>query len=288
MTKVAFMGLGIMGQGMAGNLLAKGFEVTVYNRTRAKAEPLAAQGASIAETPRQAAQNADVIFSMVGDDDASRTIWLGADGALAGAKSGAVLVESSTLTPEWIRELAEESTKHGCKLIDSPVTGSKEAAATAQLVLFIGGDAAVIEQIRPVLEAISRKSVHLGPVGAGATWKLINNMMIATQLAVLAEGLGLAESAGLDMEQVFQLVPTAASASPIVQGKLPRIMDRNYDNADFALKWMEKDARYAVALGEAFGVPLKTVQAAVEVLQTAGEKGLGEMDLAAVAEAYRK
>ncbi|MBZ0283035.1 MAG: NAD(P)-dependent oxidoreductase [Anaerolineae bacterium] len=288
MTKVTLMGLGIMGQGMAGNLLQKGFEITLYNRTSSKAEPFAAQGATIAKTPRQAATGTEVILSMVGDDNASREVWLGDEGALAGVQSGAILIECSTLTPAWIHELADLAIERGCKFLDSPVAGSKEAAANAQLALLIGGETDTIEQARPVLEAISRRIVHLGPTGAGATWKLINNMMMAVQLAALSEGLALAEAAQLDMEQIIPLILNGASASMIVQGKLPRILERRYDDTDFALKWMQKDARYAAELADSLGLSLKTVPAAVEVFQMARDKGLDDMDFAAVAEAFRE
>lgn len=287
MQSIAVLGLGIMGTGIAGNLLKHGYPLTVWNRTRAKAEPFAKRGAAIADTPRQAAENADVVISMVGDDSASREVWLGDQGALAGTKPGAVLIECSTLSPDWIRELARHVTERGCKFLDSPVAGSKQAAANAQLVLFVGGEADTLEQVRPILEAISRQINHLGANGAGATWKLINNMLTAAQIAALAEGLALAEANGLNMEQVVPLLLNGAFTSPVVQAKLPRMMERRYDDTDFSLKWLHKDARYADTMARASGVPLKTVEAAIEVLQRALDKGLGDEDFAAVAEALR-
>jgi 3-hydroxyisobutyrate dehydrogenase len=140
MQRVAILGLGIMGGGMAANWLAKGFEVSVWNRTAAKAQALAGKGAKVAATPREAATGADFIFAMVADDDASRSVWLGNDGALAGAKSGAIGVESSTLTPEWIRELARQAQAKGVGFLDAPVGGSRPAAASGELRFFVGGD----------------------------------------------------------------------------------------------------------------------------------------------------
>ncbi|MFN8372915.1 MAG: NAD(P)-dependent oxidoreductase [Anaerolineae bacterium] len=284
MQRVAMLGLGIMGSGMADNFLAKGFPLTVYNRTRGKAEPFAAKGARVADTPRQAAEDADIIFAMIGDDEASRELWLGENGALAGAKPGTVLVECSTLTPDWVRELAQQAQAQGCEMLDAPVTGSKAAAANAQLVLFVGGDAATIEKVRPALEAISRKISHLGPIGAGATWKLINNMMTAVHLAALAEGVRLAEKAGLDMEQVRELILNSPSNSPVVNMKLPRLLERRFDNTDFSLRWMHKDIRYALALAEQFRVDVKTVVAAQRAYEQAAEKGLDDMDFSSVIE----
>lgn len=287
MQRVALLGLGIMGSGMAANWLSKGFTLAVYNRTRSKAEPFAAQGARVAATPRQAAEDADVIAAMVGDDPASRAVWLGDDGALAGAKPGAILVECSTLTPDWVRELAGLAQARGCQFLDAPVTGSKAAAAGGQLNLFVGGEATTLEKARRALEAISRQINHLGPVAAGATWKLINNMMTAVSLAVISEGLALAERAGFDPQQIAPLILSGPASSPVAQGKMPRLTERRYDDTDFSVRWMRKDMRYALALAEQFGVTLSTVAGAVEVYQKASDKGLDDLDFAAVIEAVR-
>jgi 3-hydroxyisobutyrate dehydrogenase len=273
---------------MAANFLKKGFSLAVYNRTRSKAEPFGAQGAHVAGTPRQAAEDAQIIVAMVGDDAASRAVWLGRDGALAGAQPGAVLVECSTLSPDWVRELAEQARARGCGFLDAPVTGSRAAAAGGQLNLFVGGDAATLEKARPALEAISKQINHLGPVGTGATWKLIVNMMTATHMAVLAEGLALAEKAGFDIDQIAPLILNGPSGSPVVHMKMPRLTGRRYDDTDFSLRWMLKDVRYALALAEQCGLRLPTVEATAEVYWRADEKGLADLDFAAVAEALRQ
>jgi 3-hydroxyisobutyrate dehydrogenase len=288
MQRVAILGLGLMGSGMAANWASKGFPLSVYNRTRSKAEPLAALGAQVADTPRQAAQGADIIVAMVGDDPASRAVWLGDDGALAGAQPGAVLVECSTLTPDWVLELAERARAQGCDFLDAPVTGSKAAAAGGQLNLFVGGEAATLDKARPALEAISRQINHLGPVGTGATWKLIVNMMTAAHLAVLADGLALAEKSGFDLQQIAPLILNGPSGSPVVQMKMPRVAERRYDDTDFSLRWMLKDVRYALALAEKCGLHLKTAEATAAVYEQASEKGLSDMDFAAAAEALRE
>src|SRR6202453_75166 len=241
MQRVAILGLGIMGGGMAANWLAKGFEVAVWNRTAAKAQTLAGKGARVAATPREAATGADFVFAMVADDDASRSVWLGADGALAGAKSGAIGVESSTLTPDWIRELA-----------------------------------------RPALAAVGAKMDLLGPLGAGATWKLINNQLAAGQIAALAEALEVAKKAGFRDEQISELILGGAPASPIVKLKLPRMLARDFEPADFALNLMLKDARYAAALAQSLGAPAGMIEGAARAFARAGAKGLGAKDIAAV------
>ncbi len=161
-TRVAVLGLGLMGGGMARRLLAAGFSVAVFNRSRAKADALAAAGAQVASTPRAAAAGANVILSMVADDTAARTVWLAPDGALAGAPRGAIAIDSSTVTPGWIRELAAASAGAGLGLLDAPVTGSRSHAAAGELTFLVGGDAAVLERARPVLAAMGEQ---LGRVG---------------------------------------------------------------------------------------------------------------------------
>ncbi len=155
MQRIALLGVGTMGAGMAANWLKKGFPLTMWNRTPARAAPFAAKGATIAATPREAAEGADIIVAMVADDDASRDVWLGPSGALENAKPGAILIESSTLTPDWVRELAGKAEERGCRFLDAPVGGSRTAAAAGQLVLFVGGDAETLEAARPALEAVA-------------------------------------------------------------------------------------------------------------------------------------
>lgn len=284
--RVTVLGLGIMGGGMAANLLRAGHTLTVYNRTASRAGGLVKDGARLAETPRDAAEGADVIISMVGDDAASRAVWLGTAGALAGA-DGAVLVECSTLSPGWVRELAELAAQRDLAFLDAPVTGSKEAAEGGTLKLLVGGDATALERAREALDAVSSEIVHLGPSGSGATFKLINNLMGCVQIAALAEGLALAERAGLDMQRTVDLLLAGAPASPMVKGKAPRMLARDYDDTHFALRWMHKDATYALDAAAEHGAIMPTLAAARELYQLAHQQGYGEHDFAAVIEPLR-
>ena len=283
MQRVALLGLGVMGAGMAANWLAKGFGLTVWNRTRARTQALADKGARVATTPREAAAGADCVFAMVADDAASRAVWLGDDGALAGAKTGAVVVESSTLTPDWVRELAGHARAKGCAFLDAPVGGSRQAAASGELRFFVGGDAATLDKARPALIAIGSKIDLLGPAGAGATWKLINNQLIAAQVAALGEALDVARKAGFRPVQISSLILNGAASSPIVKMKLPSMLNGDYDEPDFALSLMLKDARYAAALAQSLGAPADLVSSAVKAFARAEAKGLGAKDIAAVA-----
>ena len=175
MQRVALLGLGTMGVGMAANWLAKGFALSVWNRTPANARALAAKGARAAATPRETAEGADFVFAMVADDAASRSVWLGENGALAGAKTGAIVIKSSTLTPDWVRELGGRAREKGLGFLDAPVGGSRQAAASGELRFFVGGEPATFEAARPALAAVGGQMDLLGPVGAGATWKLVNH-----------------------------------------------------------------------------------------------------------------
>ncbi len=182
-------------------------------------------------------------------------------------------------------ELAAHAREKGCGFLDAPVGGSRAAAASGALVFFIGGDGATLEAARPALAAVGGKINALGPVGAGATWKLINNQLIAAQTAALAQATNLARKAGFNPEQISALILNGAGASPIVQAKLPSMLDRHFDQTDFALRLMLKDARYAVELARTVGVASEMTVAAEAVFARAEAKGLGEKDFAAVAAA---
>src|ERR1700730_5683104 len=200
MTKVAFIGLGRMGHGMAGRYLDAGFTVVVWNRSKAKAEDLIARGARWATSPRDAAEDADAVVTMVADDAASRAVWLGNDGAAATMKPGTLAIECSTVSHQHALDMARELRGRGLIYIDCPVTGLPEAAAAGKLTLLVGADAADLEKARPYLAPLSTTVRHFGAVGSGTVFKLINNLIGAVQIASLAEGVAIAEQAGLDMK----------------------------------------------------------------------------------------
>ena len=282
--RVAVLGLGIMGTGVAQVLHNKGMLSAVYNRSAERAEPFAAQGIRVGRTPREAAEGAEVVIAVLGDDESSRAVWLGENGALTGMSVHAVAVEFSTLSPDWVRELNAAASARNLDFLDAPMTGTKPHAASGQLRLFVGGDPAVLERARPALAAVSTDQFYMGPIGAGATWKLVNNMMAAVHAAALAEGLAFARKAGLNMDMVAQLIPVSTTASPMVTGKLPRMLAHDYSEPHFSLKWMMKDVGYALDLGGELGVTLGTVEAAANLMESALAKGYGDDDMAALAE----
>jgi 3-hydroxyisobutyrate dehydrogenase len=288
MNSIAFLGLGTMGGGMAGRLLDTGFDVTVWNRRRDRADALGARGARVADSPRAAASGAELVIGMIADDAASRGVWLGADGAIAGAARGTVLIESSTLSPAWITELASQAASAGCELLDAPVTGSRTHAASGDLLFLVGGSIAALERARPALAAMgSRGTVHLGPTGSGARMKLINNFVCGAQAAALAEAIALIERLGLDPAAAFPVLSDGAPGSPLVKGVGARMLKHDYA-VNFALALMHKDLTYAMAEGARAGVPLRTAETARALFSDAIAAKLDDADFAAVVEPLRQ
>src|SRR5919198_1740847 len=250
MARVAFIGLGRMGHGMAGRYLDAGFDVAVWNRSKAKADDLIARGARWASSPAEAADGADAVVTMVADDEASHAVWLGQNGAAANMKTGSLAIECSTVSHQHALDMARELRGRGLIYIDCPVTGLPEAAAAGKLTLLVGADAADLEKARPYLAPLCTTIRHFGAVGSGTVFKLINNLMGAVQIASLAEGVAIAERAGLDMNLVAEALSTGAVASPQVIRHSRRMVARDFSGATFTAALRHKDAAYAVRLAE--------------------------------------
>jgi 3-hydroxyisobutyrate dehydrogenase len=250
MTKVAFIGLGRMGHGMAGRYLDAGFTVAVFNRSKAKAEDLIARGARWAFSPAEAADGAAAVVTMVADDEASRSVWLGKNGAATTMKPGTLAIECSTVSHQHALDMARELRSRGLVYIDCPVTGLPEAAASGKLTLLVGAEPADLDTAKPYLAPIGNVIRHFGAVGTGTVYKLINNLMGAVQIASLAEGIAMAEQAGLDMNLVAEAMATGAVASPQVIRHSRRMVTRDFSGASFTASLRHKDAAYAVKLAE--------------------------------------
>lgn len=276
-----------MGAGMARRLLGGGFPLTVWNRSPAKAAPLAAEGAHLAASPREAAAGAAIVISMVADDAASRGVWLGESGALAGAARGSVLIESSTLTVGWILELTQAAVARGGEFLDAPVTGSRNQAAAGELNFLVGGPAATLEKARPALAVMSRSITHLGPAGSGALIKLINNFVCGVQIGALAEALALIEKSGLDRAPALAVLTGGAPGSPLVKSIAARMTAPDY-TPNFLLRLMAKDLGYAIQEAGERHLPLATATAALGLFQQAIATGHGDEDMSAVVEPLRK
>ncbi len=250
MARVAFIGLGRMGHGMAGRYLDAGFTVSIWNRSKTKAEDLIARGARWATSPEDAAIDADAVVTMVADDEASRQVWLTKDGAAATMKAGTLAIECSTVSYQHALDLSRELRSRGLIYIDSPVTGLPDAAAAGKLTLLVGAEAADLEKARPFLTPLSTTIRHFGAVGAGTVYKLINNMMGAIQIAGIAEGLAIAEQAGLDSQMVLEAIAAGVAGSPQVIRHSRRMAARDFSGATFTAALRQKDAAYALALAE--------------------------------------
>jgi 3-hydroxyisobutyrate dehydrogenase len=284
---VGFLGLGVMGAGMAGRLIDTGLSVVVWNRSPERAEPFVTRGARLAATPREAADGADVVMAMVADDAASRAVWLGDNGAVAGLRRGAIAIDSSTISPPWIDDLARDVAARGATLLDAPVTGSRTHAGKGELRFLVGGPSEAIERARPVLSALGREIVHFGRTGAGARMKLINNFVCGAQAAALAEGLALIEASGLSPADAMQILANGAPGSPLVNTVGPRMAGRDY-TVNFGLALMDKDLRYAIEEAKRFGLDLRTAATARALFDDALAAGLGERDFSAVIEPLRR
>ena len=278
MARIGFLGLGNMGKGMALRLAVAGHEVRAYNRTRAKAEALQGSGIEVADTPRDAAHDVDAVFSMVGDDQASRTMWLGEDGGLAAQMApGALVIECSTLSYNWVNELGAQAKTQGLRYIDCPVTGLPDAAAAGQLVLLAGADNSDLEAATPLLTALNKEIIHFGAIGTGTAYKLMLNLIGAIQIASIAEGMVIAEKAGLDLEKVNHALGLGQAASLQVMRSVKRIIaDDHHKDIVFSGKLGLKDASYGVELAHALGVDPKFGQVAVDAFAKLAELGLEE------------
>jgi 3-hydroxyisobutyrate dehydrogenase len=281
MTEVAFIGLGAMGSRMATNLHRAGFALRVWNRDPAKARPLADAGARLAAGPSDAASGASFVLSIVADDLATREVMLGARGILAAVEPGTVVIDASTNTPNTAREMAREAAARGVHYLDAPVLGSLPQAEAGELVFLVGGDQAAFERSKPVLGAMSRTSHYLGDSGAGATVKLINNMVSGSLLAVLAEAAQVAEAARLDPAAAVAALSDGAASSRILRTKLPKMFERDFE-PQFQLELMEKDIRYFLQLAAELDRPAPLASLVRSQYQAARRADLGKLDSCAI------
>jgi 3-hydroxyisobutyrate dehydrogenase-like beta-hydroxyacid dehydrogenase len=278
MTKIAFCGLGRMGVPMAARLVDAGHDVAVWNRTPERAEPVVEQGASQARSPAEAAAGAEVVITMVSDGSALDDVVFGPKGVAESLAGGATLIDMSTVGPDAVRALAERLPAR-VDALDAPVLGSVPQASEGTLKIFVGGDAAVFERCRPVLEALGTPR-HLGPLGAGAAMKLVANSTLGALMGGLAEALALADALGLEEAAVLDIL----AESPIgmtVKSKRALVESGVYD-ANFKLGLAAKDLRLVTAAADAAGVELRLAPAARAWLEEADAAGLGDLDYSAV------
>jgi 3-hydroxyisobutyrate dehydrogenase/2-hydroxy-3-oxopropionate reductase len=273
-----------MGAAMVGRVVGAGFPVTAYNRTTQRADGL---GAVVSLTARAAVSGAQVVIVSLADDDAARAAYRGEDGILAGLDRDAVVCDTSTIAPATVRSLAEEVSKRGAFLLDTPVSGSVALVQSGQLTILAGGDAAALDRARPVLAAFGSRIVHLGPQGAGATMKLVVNSVVHALNQALAEALVLAEKAGVDRAAAYDVFTTSAVAAPFVQYKRESYVHPETAPVAFALDLVAKDLRLIGDLAEGVGARMPQLAANSAVVAEAVAKGYGDKDLSALAQLLR-
>jgi len=279
--QIGFLGLGIMGSRMAANLLKAGHSLAVWNRSSAKASALVKAGARLAASPREAALGADVLISMLATPEVVETCALGQDGFLSALPSGALWIDSSTVNPSFSLRMCQAAAALGLRMLDAPVTGSKEAAEKGQLVFLVGGAAADLEQARPLFEVMGKSVVHVGENGKGAALKLVNNMLVAQAMLAFSETLTLGEALGIERQRLLDFFLGGPAAAPLLSIKRQKLLSGDYD-PEFPLYLMQKDLHIAALTGYELGVALPGANTAKEIYQLAARSGLAESDFSAV------
>jgi 3-hydroxyisobutyrate dehydrogenase len=283
---IGFIGLGLMGRPMAANLLKNGFSVVVWNRTPGKSDALAAAGAKVAASAREAAAAADVLITIVSDPAALESVLWG-EGALEAMRRGTVLVDSSTVSPALERRIATACAERGVESLDAPVTGGTWGAEKGELVFMVGGEAATIARVEPVLGAMGKKWFHLGPHGAGQIIKLAMNLLLALEVQALAEALALVAGAGIPAENLIGVMQASMARAPVLDIKAPMILKQDY-TPSFPLRLMHKDLGLAMELANQIGVPLPACAASREVYSAVKGAAKEDLDYAAVAKFWEK
>jgi 3-hydroxyisobutyrate dehydrogenase-like beta-hydroxyacid dehydrogenase len=280
--KIGFIGLGIMGSRMAANLQKGGHSLVVYNRTHEKAEQLLSQGATWADSPAALATQAETIFTMLAHPEAVWEAALGKDGFLSDLEPGRLWVDCSTVNPSFSREMAEQARARGIRFLDAPVTGSKGQAALGQLVFWVGGEPADLEACRPFLGCMGNRIVHAGRQGMGASLKMVMNQLLGTMMAAFAEGLVLGKSLGLPPEVLFEAILGGPAAAPFLAAKRERIQNGEFGDADFPLRWLQKDLHLASVSAYEAGVSMPLTNVAKEIYRFAIREGDGDKDFSAI------
>jgi 3-hydroxyisobutyrate dehydrogenase len=278
---VGFIGLGIMGEPMALNLVKAGYQVTVFNRTPDKARPLEQAGAKVASTPAEAARNANYVMSIVSDSAASEEVIMGKDGVLQTIKPGAIVIDSATISPVVSRKLACATAGKKAGFLDAPVTGSKHGAEKGELTFMIGGERETFDRAMPLLKVLGKKHIYCGSHGAGLSAKLAQNAIQSTMVEIFCEGFVLATKSGVRPEVMMEIVQNSMARAALTDFKAPFIFKGDF-TPYFPLKWMHKDVTLAMEAAFAAGVPMPVAAAVKEVYASARAQGKGDLDYVAV------
>jgi 3-hydroxyisobutyrate dehydrogenase-like beta-hydroxyacid dehydrogenase len=284
--RIGFIGLGLMGRPMSMNLLKAGFSVTVWNRSASRAEEAVAAGAKLAKTPREAAEDANFLITIVSDPPALEQVLWGPDGAMGGLRRGAIYMDSSTVSPALERKVAAACSERGVRFLDAPVTGGDWGAKKGELVFMVGGDADTLRSAEPVLSVLGKKWFHLGPHGAGQTIKLAMNMILALEVDALAEALALVTRAGITGEKLIEVMQSSMARSGVLDVKAPNLLKGEY-KPSFSLRLMHKDLSLALDLANQLGVALPATAAAREIYNYVRGAAQEDLDYSAVMQFWK-
>jgi len=284
---ISYIGLGTMGSGMVSNLLKAGYELTVWNRSVEKCEPFARKGARVADTPAEAVRDVDLVMYSLSNDQAIEEVVFGTKGILSGTKEGQIAVDMSTVLPATSVREEEAYAKRGVDFLDAPVFGSKQESAEAKLWIMAAGNKAIFEKVKPVLEHLGQTVHYFGKNGNATAMKLVGNLIVALELEALAEGLVLAQKAGLDLNTVMEVVKVADFRSPLLVGNGQNILKRDFSTS-FALKLMLKDTNLIGKFGESLKSPIPGLRIVEKNLESAVTLGFGKENASAVIKALEK
>jgi 3-hydroxyisobutyrate dehydrogenase-like beta-hydroxyacid dehydrogenase len=289
--RIGLIGLGLMGRPMGMNLLKAGHRLTVWNRTASRAQELVAAGASLAKTPREAAAEAEILLTMVSDPPALEEVLWGHegknDGALGGLRAGSIYIDSSTISPALVRKIAAACAERQVRFLDAPVTGGDWGAREGNLVFMIGGDAATLKEVEPILGVMGKKWFHLGPNGAGQTIKLAMNGILALQVGAMAEALALVTRAGLQGEQLIEVMQASMARSGVLDVKSPLMVKGDF-KPSFPLRLMHKDLGLMLDLANQLGVALPATAAAREVYSYVKGEAKEDLDYSGVMRFWKR
>jgi 3-hydroxyisobutyrate dehydrogenase/glyoxylate/succinic semialdehyde reductase len=281
--KIGFIGLGIMGSRMAANVQKHGYPLVVFNRTRAKAQPLLDKGACFAESPAKLAEQVDVLFTMLAHPDAVEQAALGGNGFLSNLKQNAIWVDCSSVNPSFSKKMAAEAVQRGVHFVDAPVTGSAPVAGDAKLTFWVGAEAADLERIRSLLLCMGNRIVHAGGHGMGTSMKMVINLLLGNAMAAFAEAMALGEGLGLSQKMLFDSLLGMPAVAPFLASKREKIESQNYE-AEFPLRWMQKDMHLATVSGYEAGVAMPQTNVTKEIYRLAMRDGRDTQDFSAIYE----
>jgi 3-hydroxyisobutyrate dehydrogenase len=282
MQKIGFIGLGSMGIGIASKLAESGYEITVYNRTRAKSEEVAKLGAGVADSPAEAAREAEVVMLSLADQHVVSSMLFGSEGVFGSLREGGYVVDMSTVPPGFARELAAKAGEAGYRALDACVLGNPQHAREGDLRVMVGGAEDDYRTLEPLLQAIGKETTYLGGNGMGATMKLVLNMLMGVQMPALAEAVVFGERAGLPREKILEMIAASGYSSPVMKFRCGMMGRRSFQQAAFKLGLMRKDMMLVLSESQELGVPMPVSESAYSMLTAANQQGLGDFDVAAI------